>query len=609
MHITCHHRRQSDQIALTITGGRRIGNPKAVQPVDLDIVVARSTSFDWLSSSDRGIHWVEVAPNTGRAQIASRADGREVVVLESAEVGNSLHAYGGRPFVVTPFGTIATLTADDQVWNLETGDRVTSGRYAHGDLTFGDDLVLCVRESDCSDQLLVLDLRAGTTDVVHEAPFIASPQLRDGRLAWTEWGADAMPWDSAVVWMADYRQGSLVNRVRVAGGPDESAHQPRWGPDGGLYVLSDRTGWWNLYRWSSSRLVAVAGMESDCGAAPWEAGYASYSFLQDGRVALIAQNGPVHRVLVVGPGRDVVEVATPYRSIKPFVETVSDRVALIGGAPDRGQQVAIVATDQPGVEVVRAGDTFDRAAISAPEILTLESAGEPITVAFYPAGGRDRTGPVIVRPHAGPTHNWNLRLDWEVQFFTSRGFAVADVDYRGSTGYGRDFRKALDGRWGEVDVEDCYSVAAWLVKDERAREDAIFISGASAGGYTALRAVSRADSPFALAVARSAIINPNRWVRTAPRFQRAHAAVLAHDAADMDPGLIVRPVLLIHGHDDIIAPIDDVAELARELAERDNLLQFLDLPGTGHYLTAAFAVRAALTAELGAYLDFMSTQP
>src|SRR3954447_18509346 len=266
------------------TGGRRIGNPKAVQPVDLDIVVARSTSFDWLSSSDRGIHWVEVAPDTGRAQVASRANGGEVVVLESAEVGNSLHAYGGRPFVVTPVGTVATLAVDDQVWNLETGERLTNGRYAHGDLVFGDGLVLWVRESDHGDELLVLDLPAGTTEVVHEAPFIASPQLHDGRLAWTEWGSDAMPWDSAAVWVADYRQGSLTNRVRVAGGPVESAHQPRWGPDGELYLLSDRTGWWNLYRWSPGRFEAVTQMESDCGAAPWEAGYASYSFLPGGRV-------------------------------------------------------------------------------------------------------------------------------------------------------------------------------------------------------------------------------------------------------------------------------------------------------------------------------------
>jgi dipeptidyl aminopeptidase/acylaminoacyl peptidase len=200
-----------------------------------------------------------------------------------------------------------------------------------------------------------------------------------------------------------------------------------------------------------------------------------------------------------------------------------------------------------------------------------------------------------------------LRLDGEVEFFTSRGFAVADVDYRGSTGYGRRFRTALNGRWGVADVEDCVAVARSLVAAGRARADAVFISGASAGGYTALRAVSRRDTPFALAVARSAIVSPNRWTVTAPRFQRAHAATLAHAAADVEPDRVCRPVVLIHGHDDPVAPVTDVADLAANLDERRLLRAFMDLPGVSHSLSTPAASIAALHCELAAYEEHLNT--
>ncbi|WP_326558908.1 alpha/beta hydrolase family protein [Micromonospora sp. NBC_01796] len=211
---------------------------------------------------------------------------------------------------------------------------------------------------------------------------------------------------------------------------------------------------------------------------------------------------------------------------------------------------------------------------------------------------------MIVRPHPGPTHQSNLRLDWEVQFFTSRGFAVVDVDYRGSTGYGREFRKALDGNWGRFDVEDCRTVALHLIENGSARRDAVFISGASAGGYTALRAVCE-DGPFTLAVARSAIVDPERWTVTAPRFQRPHAAVLAGGDAKVAATKVLRPVLLIHGVEDPVAPIGDVSELADALDDRQLLVRMIRLDGIGHYLSDAATLSAALEAEVEAYLDVL----
>ncbi|MGH8640046.1 MAG: alpha/beta hydrolase family protein, partial [Burkholderiales bacterium] len=217
---------------------------------------------------------------------------------------------------------------------------------------------------------------------------------------------------------------------------------------------------------------------------------------------------------------------------------------------------------------------------------------------------RDRDGapaPLIVRPHPGPTHNWELRFDTEVQFFTSRGYAVADVDYRGSTGYGRAFRKALDGQWGTIDVADCRAAALHFIASGRAMPQAVFISGASAGGYTALRAACLSDSPFAVSVARSSIIDPRGWTQTAPRFQQPHAAILSGEDSFIAAADVKRPVLLIHGGRDNIAPASNVVDLAAELDRRDLLLACVVFPDAGHSLSAFNQRAETLRAELDAY--------
>ncbi len=535
--------------------------------VSAEDLTRRGLSLDWLSSRPGAVLWVESSADTGPSVVRSLAHDGSTRTSLAVGIGNHLHAYGARPYVTSSAGVAATRASDGQVWSLETDTRLTDTEHQHGDLDADDSRICCVRESDDGDDLLVIDTATGGVDVVHRAPFLAAPRLRGDRLAWTQWSDDVMPWDAGEVWVGRYRPGARIeDRRRVAGGPGEAAHQPQWGPDGYLYLLSDRSGWWNLYRWHDE-LEAVAPMASECGAALWESGYASYTFLDHGRIAMIAENGPRSRIVVAEPDGTLGELVTPFTSLKPFLAPTSRGVAVIGAGPDRGPRVAVVSTDGSGAtQVIRCGEAPPYTARS-PAVLTVDST-EPLTVLLHPPGSGQGPAPLIVRAHPGPADNNRLRLDEEVQFFTSRGYALAEVDYRGSTGYGRRFRGALDGRWGDLDVEDCMAVAHHLVRSGQARGDAVFITGASAGAYTALRAVSRSDTPFALAVARSAVVHPNRWITTAPRFQRAHAATLAHHAADVDPAAVCRPVLLIHGRDDDVAPLDDVRELAGALGDR-----------------------------------------
>ncbi|MEU8004223.1 prolyl oligopeptidase family serine peptidase [Catellatospora sp. NPDC049111] len=567
-------------------------------------VAQAGTSYDWLTSSDGLVYWVESSPEVGHAVMSwdpSAASRR--CHLAGEGVGSNLHAYGGMPYAVLPHSEIALVSAS--TGQVVAGTASTVSAHSYGDLAWSDGRLWCVREDAGGDELVAADPASGELRVLRSTGgFLASPTANAGRLAWTQWDRDVMPWDACNVWVADHGcSGHLGVPVHVAGSHDESAVQPRWGTDGSLYFLSDRTGWWNLYRWHDGGTEAVAPMEAECATAPWESGYANYVLLPAGRIGMTVQHGPVHRLVVVEADRSIRAIELPYTTIKPYLAALGDRIALIGASPTRSQEIAVVATDgSDDIEVIRrsSGQIKATTELSVPEIMKVRSGGADVHVLFYPpAGGADHA-PLIVRPHAGPTYHSDLRLDWEVQFFTSRGFAVADVDYRGSTGYGRAYRKALDGHWGRLDVEDCHNVAEYLLASGHARPGAVFISGASAGGYTALRAVCE-DGPFSLAVARSAIVDPKRWATTAPRFQQPHAAILAHDVAEVRAERVRRPVLLIHGDRDHVAPIDDVLKLAADLDDRKLLVRLLEIEDAGHYLSNPTALAAALEAELDAY--------
>ncbi|PWU57242.1 S9 family peptidase [Micromonospora sp. S4605] len=376
--------------------------------------------------------------------------------------------------------------------------------------------------------------------------------------------------------------------------------------------MSDRSGWWNLYRWNGDTIEAVAPITGECAAEPWEMGYASYDFLAHGRIAMVVQEGPRHRLVVIEPDGAVRPVDLPYTSIKPYLAAQDTTVALIGSSPTAAPQVAVVhlTDDDPRLEVLARSEHagLSQAQVSTPTELRINVPGgrEVLALVYPPTGSAaDWRAPLIVRAHPGPTASCLLRLDWQAQFFTSRGFAVVDVDYLGSTGYGRSFRESLYGRWGLDDVDDCAAVANHLLEMRRAVPGQVFIRGASAGGYTALHAVSK-DGPFAAATAVSAIVDPDRWAETVPRFQRAHAMRLRGGAGRVHAATVQRPVLFIHGTADEVAVVEDVQELADELVALGVGHELLLLPDVGHYVATSNRAGAALEAELAHYRSAMA---
>ncbi|MEU9505982.1 prolyl oligopeptidase family serine peptidase [Micromonospora sp. NPDC048170] len=583
--------------------------------------VRASVGYDQLRIYEGSLYWLETRPDTGGGTTLVRwqpGEGPADVSPGNFNIVSDVHAYGGGSFAI----------ADGALWCVGKGGlyRQANGddklelisSSAVGDLFVGTGELLAVRESEQGDELVAMPLTDSPQirTLARSHGFFGAPRPGPGFLAWSHWDEREMPWDACEVWVASYEPGERIeDPVRVAGGTDESAVEPRWGPDGALYFMSDRSGWWNLYRWDGNEVEAIAPVAGECVAEPWELGYASYDFLDDGRILMVVQDGPRHRLILVdSSGSDgMLAVDLPYTSIKPYVAAHSKTVALIAASSTAAPQVALVhlATDKPQVEVLARSEHpgLAKTAVSTPMELGVRVAdGREVVALVYPPTGSEPNwrAPVIVRAHPGPTASCLLRLDWQAQFFTSRGFAVVDVDYLGSTGYGRAFRESLYGRWGVDDVNDCRAVAEHLLAVGRTTPGQVFIRGASAGGYTALHAVAQ-DGPFAAATAISAIVDPDRWAKTVPRFQRAHALRLRSGAGRVPADAIRQAVLLIHGTDDAVAVVDDVRELAAELKGYGVPQELLLLDGVGHYIATSARADTALEAELAHYRSSMAS--
>ncbi|MGI8814681.1 MAG: S9 family peptidase [Pseudonocardia sp.] len=582
-------------------------------------------SLDALSIIDGRLYWIEGRPEGD--VLVCRGEGRTRDVLPAGvHVGSTVHEYGGGAYLAHRGGLWFVRADDQRIWRAANGvlhprtPLPEHGEHRHADLQVTPNgAVICVRERHTSDEVvneLVFVPRDGSTEsrvIAHGWDFYSSPRLDpDGsRLAWVTWSNPLMPWDGSWLWVADIDpDGHLGTPMLVAGGADESVTQPLWSPDGVLHYLTDRSGWWNLERHHHGRREPVISLDAELGPAPWEFGYSSYRFLDDGRIAIVVQDG-CQTWLGTARADDadrVDPVPLPYTWIKPYLATDGRRIAIIGATPTRPPCVALIDPDTASTQELTPTGPPTRSVGRPERICVTTRSGSRVHGLLHPAtspGGTSALGPpLLVRPHPGPTANAQLRADAWSEFFTSHGFAVLDIDYSGSTGYGRAFRNSLRGNWGVLDVSDCVDTVAQLVADGRADPTRVAICGCSAGGFTALRAVATTDV-FAAAAVRHAVIDPEGWRQAAPKFQAHHAELLLpppsmpetypHRSMLANTDAITAPVLIIHGERDTITPIGQARQLADTLGDRATLITFTD---EGHGIRNADNESCALHAEL-----------
>lgn len=489
-------------------------------PITADLIARGTFRLLQIVRDGEDIYWLESRPaEGGRYVIVKRTPDGQTTDVNPAPFNarTTVHEYGGGDFTVSN-GTVYFSNFQDQRLYVQkpgalpkpiTPERAF--RYADGVVDTFRRRMISVREDhtvagrEVVNTLVSINLEGdaeGGSVLVSGNDFYSSPRLSpDGtQLAWLAWNHPRMPWDGTELWVGEINsRGEISLPQRVAGGPNESVFQPEWSPNGALYFVSDRTGWWNLYRWREGRTEILTEMEAEFGQPQWVFGLSTYAFESPRRIiCAYTQRGVWYLAGLDTTTKRLERIATPYTEIG-YLRAAPGRVVFRAGSPTEPLSVVQLDLATDKFDVIRCSSelSIDPGYLSSAQPIEFPTAGGQTAHAFfYAPKNRDYTAPAGAKPplvvfsHGGPTSATTATLKLEIQYWTSRGFAVLDVNYGGSTGYGRPYRERLKGQWGVVDVDDCVNGAKYLVQKGLVDEHRLAIRGGSAGGYTTLCALT-----------------------------------------------------------------------------------------------------------------------
>jgi dipeptidyl aminopeptidase/acylaminoacyl peptidase len=490
-------------------------------PITIDLLLNGAVSLGWGMSRWDGddLYWTELRPTEGGRQVIVRHRDRANTDVTPAgfNARTRVHEYGGGEFAVSS-GTVWFANFDDQrIYIQERGGAPVAITPAvdirHADLLVdpGRGRIFAVREdhttgaSEAVNTLVALDWKGNREAIIVATgnDFFSSPKLSPDRerLAWLTWNHPNMPWDGTELWVGELDpDGNVTSARKVAGGPEESIFQPEWSPAGELYFVSDRNDWWNIYRVRGEFDEPVCRREAEFGEPQWAFGMTRYGFAPSGEiVCLYSEAGGTRLGLIDTVTGKLKQIQLLYTDLHGAVVS-SRHVAMVASSPTLSERVLVVDIDSGAQEVVKVSNPAhtDPGYFSVPQAIEFPTEGGLTAHAFYyPPKNKDYEGPpgeeppLVVHSHGGPTSAVGSSLDLEFQYWTSRGFGIVDVNYGGSSGYGRPYRQRLNGNWGVIDVDDCVNAARFLVSRGLADGRRVAITGGSAGGFTTLVALTK----------------------------------------------------------------------------------------------------------------------
>jgi len=609
-------------------------------PITPDVIASGTMTLGQIALDGDDVYWLETRPAEGGRNVIVRwrpGSGAEDVTPMPFNARTRAHEYGGGSFLVSR-GTVYFVNFADQRLYRRQGEEapqaITTGekrRYADAIHDLRRNRLLSVREDfgvgghEPVNSIVTIRLDGtGAEEVlVSGSDFYSSPRLSpDGsRLAWLAWNHPNMPWDGTELWVAEVRaDGSLGNAERVAGGPADSVIQPEWSPDGILHFISDRSGWWNLYRWRGGRTESLCPMAAEFGRPPWVFAMSTYGFDSPHRIVCTFVQGGRWRLafLDTRSGR-VEEIETPYTDVRE-VRVAPGHALLLAGSPTTPTSIVRLDLKGRGLEVLRRSSDIpiEPGFLSVPEPVEFPTEGGRTAHAFFyaprnpdhaaPAG---ELPPLLVRSHGGPTSATSTSLLWDIQYWTSRGFAVLDVNYGGSSDYGREYRQRLNGSWGVVDVDDCVNGARYLVAKGRVDGERLAIRGGSAGGYTTLcaltfRGVFRAGASY------YGIGDLEALVRDTHKFEARYLDRLVGPYPERRDLYRERspihftdrlscPVIFFQGLEDPVVPPNQAEMMVAALRAKGLPVAYLAFAGEQHGFRRAETIRRCLEAELYFY--------
>lgn len=622
-------------------------------PITSDLIVAQSITLSEVCLDGAHVYWLEGRPQEQGRYVVVRADqdGRPADITSAPyNARTRVHEYGGGSWTVRDGTVYFSNFADGRLYRQlpgaslpqpltpEPAERDRQCRFADGVVDQRRRRWIGVREDHTADgepvnAIVAVDLGGGGGGNVLASghDFYASPRLSpDGRwLVWLAWDHPNMPWNGTRLYLGALTQSGAIGKFEpIAGGETESIFQPEWSPDGAQIVfVSDRSGWWNLYSLdlATRAMRALAPMAAEFGLPQWVFGMSSYAFAGPQRIVCTYSQGGLGRLAVVDPtNATLTPVATPFTEFGSL-RAAGDHAVFRAGAPDHPASIVALdlASGQHSV-LKRATDILDRADLRIGDYLapaeSIEfptTGGETAFGLFYPPRNPDYAPPAQERPpllvkcHGGPTSAASSTLNLGVQYWTSRGIAVLDVNYRGSTGFGRAYRDRLQLNWGVVDVDDCVAGAQFLAAQGRIDGKRCVISGGSAGGYTTLAALTFRDF-FQGGASYYGVSDAAALARDTHKFESCYLDWLIGPYPQEEARYrersplyhadrLAKPVIFFQGEEDAVVPPNQAESMVEALRRKGNPVGYFLFSGEQHGFRKAGNIQRCLDAELAFY--------
>jgi dipeptidyl aminopeptidase/acylaminoacyl peptidase len=610
-------------------------------PITSDLIVSASIHLGPIVLDGRDTYWLEGRPlEAGRNVIVRRGpDG--LVADVNPQLFNArtrVHEYGGGAYTVVDGVVYFSNFADQRLYRMAPGSTplaltpAVDLRYADAAYDRRRGRLIAIREDhtrpgeEAVNTIVAIDLAAGETPgqvLVQGNNFYAAPRVSpDGtRLAWLAWNHPNMPWDGTELWVGEFGPDGLIEQAqRVAGGADESIFQPEWSPDGVLHFVSDRTNWWNLYRWRAGNVEPLCEMDAEFGEPQWGLGLSLYAFETPTRIlCAYTQNGFWSLGRLDTEAHTLERIDCPYDEIA-CLKAATGRLVMLAGSPT--QPMALVQYDLAAqrFDVLKTSNdlAIDPGYLAHPQPIEFPTEdGLTAFGFFYPPTNRDfavpagERPPLLVKTHGGPTGATSANFNLTIQFWTSRGIAVLDVNYGGSTGYGRAYRQRLNGRWGIVDVDDAVNGARYLAQRGDVDGERMSIDGGSAGGYTTLAALTFRDV-FKAGASYYGISDLEVWTTDTHKYESRYLdRLIGPYPARRDLYVqrspihfverIACPMILLQGLEDKVVPPNQAVRIFEAVKVKGLPVAYLPFEGEQHGFRKAENIKRALDAELYFY--------
>jgi len=607
-------------------------------PISAAVVAAGASPLSQPQLEGADVYWLAGRASEGGRTTLMRQRGADVTEMTPApfNVRSRVHEYGGGACLVASGVVYFSNFSDNRLYAIRDGAApapiTQPGQHRFADFGFdaGRNRLLAVREDHSGgsaqpvNTLCAVGPDGSETVLVHGSDFYAAPRLSpDGRqLAWLCWDHPRMPWQGTELWVAEVlADGALGTPRLVAGGPQEAICQPEWSPAGTLHFVSDRSGWWNLYRLAGDTVQPLCERAAEFGAPHWSFGGAMYGFRSEHEIVCTYIENGVSRLaqLSVSSGK-LQLIPNPYEEIREL-RVAGSVLVLLGGAPNIALELACVDlyTGQHDILARSIATLPPEGFLSVPESISYPTSGERTAHAFYypprnadieaAAGSR---APLMVISHGGPTGMASNTLKLATQFWTSRGFAVLDVNYGGSSGFGRAYRDALKGQWGVVDVDDCVAGARYLATRGMVDPERLIIRGGSAGGLTTLCALTFHDvfkagaSYYGVSDLAGLDADSHKFeshyneylIASKPESVRLYQERSPINHTDK----LTRPMIFFQGLDDKVVPPQQSEVMVAALKKSGVPVAYMTLEGEGHGFRRADSIVRTLEAELYFYL-------